>query len=252
MPSLAELQQSFLENIFQKPSSDLSFIASPFAKERFKIYSQTILENLIHSLKVTYPGIWILLGDECANTVAHHYCTYRYFLPKTGYLDDFGAQFPNFISTLEELSSIPYLKDYAYYEWLIHLAYTKSNSLTISSYDFQNISEDELNNIQFRFIPACFLLSSQYPLDDIHDIVKGYSQEEIQLEKKWVYAVIARFENEIRTYWITKEIWMFLKQLKKKKTLWEATEYTEGNLGEFDLTSAITFILKTQIIQNFI
>ncbi|HFE6167594.1 TPA: DNA-binding domain-containing protein, partial [Legionella pneumophila] len=73
MHELLKLQESFYRNIFKK-DVDLSFISSDFSQERLDVYRQTIFENMINALRITYPGVWKLIGNECANSVAYTYC----------------------------------------------------------------------------------------------------------------------------------------------------------------------------------
>ncbi len=249
MPKLLQLQKSFHHNVLQRDNENLSFISSDFPKERFDIYRQTIFENMINSLKITYPGIWKLLGDKCANSVAYAYCKIEKHLPKTGSLDDFGNQLPQFISTLSELSALPYLQSYASYEWLKHLTYNAADSQVITSLNLQNIPEKKIDNTIFHFIPSCFLFTSQYNIPDIDDLVKDRNKNPIALKCDITYyCVLSRMQYEVHTYWIKKSIWEFCKRLINGNTLAESADYAENIDSRFSLISAISFILQAQLV----
>lgn len=251
MHELLKLQQSFYSNIF-KQGDDLSFINSNFPEERFDVYRQTIFENMINALKITYPGIWKLLGDECANSVAYAYSKTAQNLPKTGCLDDFGSNFPEFLSTLEQLSELPYLKDYADYEWLKHLAYIATDSKPIDPSDLMSIPEDEIDHVTFHFCSSVYLFHSKYPLFDIHDIVQDITAKGITLNQEEVFGIISRKDNDIHTYCAAGDNWHFIKKLFDGATLLESAEYVQTINHNFDLSSAIAFVLQAQLVDKII
>jgi hypothetical protein len=247
MSELLEIQRSFYKSIVQKETEDLYFISSTLASERFDIYRQTIFSNMQKALKITFSGIWELLGDECADTVAYAFCQESSHLPKTGCLDDFGKEFPKFIGSLKELSSIPYLEDYASYELLKHLAYGALDANSISSADLQNISESQIDKTVFSFVPACFMFSSKFPIHDVCEIVHNKDAEPITLTDKAAYGVITRVNDEVITLWISKDLWMFIDYLIKGYNLSQSVGYVQEKYLEFDLTYALSFILEKQI-----
>ena len=168
MKSLKKIQQDFHQAIFQK-NSNLDFIASSFPVERLAIYKNTIFENIRHALEITFPGVWSLLGADCANSIVHRFCFVENHLPSTGCLDDFGENFPSYLGSLDILSTLPYIQDYALFEWLKHLAYTATKSPAITPDDLQQIHEDLLAEIKMTFVPSCYLFSSRFPIQEIDE-----------------------------------------------------------------------------------
>lgn len=251
MHELLKLQESFYRNIFKK-DVDLSFISSDFSQERLDVYRQTIFENMINALRITYPGVWKLIGNECANSVAYTYCKKDKYLPKTGWLDDFGGDFPDFLSTLQQLSELPYLSDYAHYEWLKHLAYGAVDSKSISPQDLMTIPEEEIDYIKLNFCPSVCIFQSKYPLFDIHDTIENCSSKAITLKTEAAYGVIGCKENEIHTYWIAEDQWHFIKKLFEGAKLLESVQYAQTINQNFDLTSAVAFVLQEQLVDNII
>lgn len=251
MHELLKMQQSFYSHIFKK-DDNLNFISSNFPQERFDVYRQTIFENMKSVLRITYPGVWKLLGDECANSVAYAYCKTAQNLPKTGCLDDFGSNFPKFLSTLEQLSSLPYLRDYAYYDWLKHLAYIAADVKPIDHSDLMKIPEDEIDHVTFHFCPSVSLFHSKYPLFDIHEIVQDASAKAITLNQEEAYGIISRKDNDIHTYWVAEDKWHFIKKLFEGATLLGGTEYAQTINSNFDLSSAIAFVLQAELAGNII
>ncbi len=252
MRELLQVQQSFLNNVMQRNAQDLNFISSNFPHERFDVYRQTIFENMANALRITYPGIWKLVGDECANSIAYAYCQIDQHLPKTGCLDDFGESFSQFLSTLTQLSRLSYLQDYAQYEWLTHLSYTAADSKPISPSDLGGVHEDIIDHIKFNFCPAVFIFKSIYPLFDIHEVVQDCAANSIKLKQEGAYGIIGRKENEVHTYWLSAENWFFVKNLLEGQTLSASAEYAKRYNNNFDLSSVIAFILQAKLVDKIV
>ncbi len=251
MHDLLKLQKQFFSNTFNQ-DNNLDFISSDFPQERFDIYRGTIIENMINALKITYPGIWTLIGDECANGITRRYCQSESNLPSTGCLDDFGGNFPEFLLTIQQLNQIPYLKDYARYEWLKHLAYHAPDSTPFHRNELLAIKQDDIGQITFRCTPSVHLFQSKYPLSDIHQIVLDSSAKEIPLKEEDTYGIVSRKENEIYTYWVPEGDWLFVKNLASGSTLEESAIAAQSIPDAFDLSAGITFVLQSQLVDKII
>lgn len=77
---MKNIQENIYRHIFDKNDQynfDASLIedypAENELKQRLDVHRQTILENLVNTLKITYPYIWSLIGESCARGVALSY-----------------------------------------------------------------------------------------------------------------------------------------------------------------------------------
>lgn len=252
MNELIRIQKKFKESIFQKNLKELNFIRSNLADERLEIYRQTIYENMRNALKITFPGIWTLLGEECANNAAFAFCKLSKNLPKTGCLDDFGEEFPSFLGSLQELHPLPYLKDYASYEWIKHLAHSARRTPAISPLSLQSLPEQIIEDITFSLVPACYLFSSIFPLVEINEIVKNAQANAITLNKKPSYAIIVGLKDDVYTFWISKGNWILIEQFFLGKTLSHSADYAAKSDNDFNLNEGIALALKMQIIKSIV
>lgn len=96
---LKQVQEAFLDGLFLTEDVP-NFIDSPQPKARFNIYRQTIFLNLQQSLSLTFPGIWKLLGQDCANTIAYAFYDGQRQLHITGCLVDYSFSFPSFLQSV--------------------------------------------------------------------------------------------------------------------------------------------------------
>lgn len=246
---LKNIQQHFLNSILNN-SDNFDFISSPNADERIHIYRQTIIENIRNSLSIIYPGVWQLLGKNCADLLAKAFFLNYKNIPCSGCLDDYGHDFPVFLAQINELKHLYYLSDYAKYECLLHQLYAAKDCQSLDIISLQSISTTNLEKLFFSFVDACALFSSHFPLDLIKEILNNPSSSSINLSNRGSYALIVRFDNRLMTYWLEADLWYFIKLLKEGSTLKQATEQVQNQYSDFDTSKAILFVFEKKLIQH--
>lgn len=252
MSALKQLQDEFSKALFSKESDMVSFVRSDFAMQRIEIYKTTIQETLKNTLSLTYPGIWSLLGDECANQVAYFYCQDEKNLPSTGCLDDWGESFAAFLTTQPQLNALSYLEDFARYEWIKHLAFIAKSQESLGASAFQSLVEQALLEVKISFIPSFYLFESTHPIEQIQAVINEISVENVILEEEKRYAVIARPFDSLLIDWIDADLWCFLESLKQAKTLAQTITETLNLSPDFNLTHAFQYLISKKIVASII
>lgn len=251
MKTLEDVQEDFCRAIMHRKFDEPSFIASTDPLDRLAIYKNTIFDTLRKALKITFPGIWILLGDECANNLAEAFCSTVANLPTSGCLDDWGSQFPDFIEQQLPLQQFAYLKDYGGYEWLKHLAYCADSAGPLMSNALEGISEEDTEGLSFSFLPSVFTLESGFALDEIVALIANPELPEIKSIFKKTYAIIARPNCEVLTFWVNADVWYFTTLLLNNQTLGAVYKAVIKQYPDFDLTKALQFLLQENLIANY-
>ncbi len=251
MSDLKRIQEEFLESIVTRDITNLEWaISSDNAHERFKTYSDTVYNALSECLMVTYPGVWELLGKECADSVANAYCSQFKNLPNSGNLEEWGRDFPEFLASLKPLSSLPYLPDYATYEWKRNQVY-KSKRPPVADYSqLQDIDEESVAKVRLELIPARALFSSKFPVDKIHEVIASNESQNIELPSRGSCALLASPEDRVVTYWLEEDMWDFIKIINDNpmSDLGKCYEKLTQKYSEFDLTKALYFMFSNQLI----
>ena len=252
MQSIKSLQSSFKQSILEKDSENLNFISSNHAKERLDIYRQTIFENMRNALEITFSGVWSLIGKECADNATYLFLKHQKNLPTSGCIDNWGQEFSNFLGSAKELQHLIYLKEFASYEWLKHLSYGAKEAKYIEVSEISSIPQEKIDTAKFIFLPSVFTFSSKYKINEIEEIIDNPNAPPIKSINNESYAIIARPNNIIFTYWIKNDLFLFLEDLINGSNLTEASKKISQLYPEFDLTNAISFILQKQIIAKVI
>ncbi|MDA0939155.1 MAG: DNA-binding domain-containing protein [Proteobacteria bacterium] len=249
--SLKELQKSLYDAIFHYQKSN--FIKSQdYISSRLNIYKYTIFENIRQHLQRTFPGVWSLLGSLCADNAVRLLLKSRFYMPKSGCINWFGGRFPDFLYNIPTLSStIPYIKDYALYEWLLHVAhYLKQTRSAISMRDLTC----QLNtDAYFKLIPSFLMFKSAFPIDEIHDIAIHKLNKSIFLNFKCsTQCIIVAHNQSIKTFWIQKDLWTFIHCLFKNKDIATSILYAKKINAQFDLPYALYFLVKHKLIKDIV
>ncbi|HIC7358825.1 TPA: DNA-binding domain-containing protein [Legionella pneumophila] len=254
MPTIKQIQEFFLNAVLNQQDTAIfkyfshNEITNTF---RFDIYRNTILQNLRHSLEITFPAIWKLVGKECADGLALRFIQDRNNLPTTNCLDDWGAKFPLFLKSNPTVSHLLYLKNIAEIEWLKHLSYCSRDYLAINPQKLQNHLNDRVEKLTLIFNPSVFLYSSPYYLKNIFTLIENpLETDSIDFQQIPSYAVISRQKNQTMTHWITQDLFHFLCHIKAGASLGLAYENTLENNPDFDLLTALQFLLRNELLED--
>ena len=252
MSKIKQIQEYFYEGVLNNDNISIvdDLCINKITPEfRMNIHRNNILENLRYALELTFPAIWKLVGQECADNLAYIFVKDKRNLPVSHCLDDWGGKFPKFLKQVKQLSHLFYLEDIAQVEWLKHLSYCGKDYQPLDPIIFQKISAKHLEKLRLQFNPTLFLHCSSYFLKDIFDLVEHPGEKDI-IDLKCVpcYAIINRDHKNVVIYWISGEMFDFIKCIKKGFTLIQSYEYLIKTTPDFDLVATLQFMLKNNLL----
>ncbi len=217
-------------------------------EERISVHRTTIIENLASSLKIDFPGIWQLIGEDCARSSAIQYSYDMQNLSLQNNLFDFGKNFPDFLKTFQSTKNIPYLSDYAKFEYLKNKSYYTINFKTIAEQDLLQEFAKNVDTLSLKLNPSIYLLHSVYPILDIEELLLNKNAKNITINQQDHYIIICRVNGIVNAFEISKLYFEFIKKIQNQKTISCALDY----LAEQDATDELTNILKLMLNKNMI
>src|SRR2546425_12390395 len=123
MPSLRELQHAVRMSLVEREDSvAASYIVDDglAPERRLSVYRNTFASNLASALRLSYPAVHRLVGDEFFEGAARIFVHER--PPASAYLDEYGAEFAEFLARFPPAASLAYLADVARLEWAANRA----------------------------------------------------------------------------------------------------------------------------------
>ncbi|MFP7673686.1 putative DNA-binding domain-containing protein [Marivita sp. S0852] len=142
------------------------------ARRRYGVYRNNVTVSLRDALAEGFPAIVSLIGRENFDHVARAYV--RQAPPTSPLMMLYGAGFPEFLSSVQQLKQIPYLADVARIDLAMRQSYHAADSTGIAPTALQALDEPALLRATFAFAPAMSLLRSDWPVGAIwHYTLRG-------------------------------------------------------------------------------
>jgi len=251
MSDLAILQDKIFQSLMSTGMDNVDYIKQHNdinPKERLLVHRRTILENFVNSLKITYPGIFQLLGEDCARGVALAYSHDISNIPSRGKISEFGVNFPDFLKKFPSTCDLIYLPDFARLEWLKNISSDAENEESLASGDLNSIEPDNLENSRFFFNSSVFFMQSDFPLAKIQDLLDHENSAGLELTPEASYILVYRVQNKVHTSYLGKADWYFLSSLDGGKTLAEAFDICENMGFKINLEEIFKFIFLQKLI----
>ena len=168
MLSLHELQHSVRRSLVEVDDTRVAIHVvgdelSP--AQRLAVYRNTFDGNLANALRLSYPAVHRLVGAEFFDGAARifaHQCP-----PRSAWLDEYGAEFPDFLRDLPQAASLPYLPDVARLEWAVTRALHVADVAPLDVQQLAALAPSDHERVCFVAHPSLSLLHANYPADTI-------------------------------------------------------------------------------------
>lgn len=152
MSTLAAAQSRFIDALYSQAPCD----------PRFAIYRRNLLANLGGALAATYPVVLRLVGEAFFGEAARQFVLA--FPSRSGDLNQYGAQFPEFLAGYPHASGLAYLADVARLEWACHESYHAADAASLDFAALARVSAADHPRIRFSLHPAARLVRSAHPV----------------------------------------------------------------------------------------
>lgn len=254
MSSLKQLQKDFYNNMFHRENTEMfQYLRPSHVTPEFKlnVYRHSIFQNLRNALELIFPAIWKLVGKECADHIAFAFMQEESNLPVTPCLNDWGILFPKFLKDIPELHSFGYLYYVAELEWLKHLSYGAKSYQALDPRKLLQVVENQIETFIFTLNPSLYLYTAPYELKNIFSLIDSpTTKETIDLQIIPCYVLLIRQQHQVMMHWLTQDRFDFFSEIKRGQTLKQAYEHVRKENPEFDLTSALQFMLNNGVIDG--
>ncbi len=224
--------------------------ASDQAKEqRFGIYQNNVFYSLTNALGDLYPVIKQLVGDDFFTGTSSYYL--RAKPPKQAAMVHFGTDFPQFLTQFEHTQAMTYLAPVAKLELARHRAYHALDAEPLAVEAIANIPPEALAGASVRPHPSLELMESQHPIFDIWQANQEGADNNKNIDLNEPQCVlIVRPVYDVCMYNVDLGMYHFIDCLLNGHIIQQAIEITLANHADFDVGSAINFILQEQLLTH--
>jgi hypothetical protein len=215
MPTLLETQVAMRASILHRESGAIStMLALHMPADRLDIYRNTFTHSLTNALRLCFPVIQRLVGEEFFEGAAQIFVGER--PPRAAWLDLYGSEFPDFLQCFAPAASICYLPDVAELEWAVNSALRAADVAPLDVAGLGTIEAEDQARICFVPNPSVRLLRLDYPADVIWRAVLDSDDEGlggVDLGCGPRHLLIERRSTGVEVECLTEPAWSFLAKL---------------------------------------
>lgn len=252
---LENLQQNFVGHIFNRGNllalDNLGY-SKQEALARLNIYRNNVFGSFEEVLSAIFEVTKKNIGEEKFSKLVEKYSLKH--CSKSGNLDEFGDEFPNFIKRIKPT----FLSDLASLELFYHLAYFAADAEPFKVEEFQKIAPENFQNLSFVLHPSCFLFKSKFK---IFSIWKNNKKSKITT-KESEFLLIERALGKVQVHKLSQAEFIFLDNLNSGKKLFDtykkihritnpSTTRQRRFAREPDIGKILSKFISLGIISNF-
>jgi hypothetical protein len=166
MPMLRETQHAMRTWLVDgERAAAAALLADGISPDRLDIYRNTFVANATRALRLTYPAVYKLVGDEFFEDAAAAFVTEH--PPRSACFDHYGEPFAAFLAAFPPAASLGYLADVARLEWAVSRAIHADDVEPLDLARLVALSPGEQERVAFVPHPSVSLLSLATPADAI-------------------------------------------------------------------------------------
>ncbi len=218
--------------------------------ERLDIYAHNAAENFHNSLRVSFPAIVRLGGEEYFRGCARRY--QRRFPSRSGDLQHVGDHFAAFLGELHRADAHRYFEDVARLEWLYQSALVAEDHPALDLAKLAAVSPDRHEELRFSLHPAVHLYESAFPAVSIWEANTCRNDLPIiGLDAGSERLAFTRLHGQVEWLRLTAGEYRFLAELEQSAAFGEAVRASLALDPEFDSVAALQRFVLSAVIVDF-
>lgn len=249
--TLKNLQEKFLNALYDPETVD-NFLLTIDTTEnfsainRFLVYQDSIIAGLVRALREIYPVCEKLVGEEFFLAMTHPFV--KKIPSHSPNLNDYGAQFADFVAQFSPAKCLVYLADVCRLEWCYHTACYSNLYPALNIENLSAVPESMQAAIIFQLPPNSSLLHSLYPIQRIWEMNQDDHPKDVivDLNEGAVWLFIWPKASEVKIEVLTQHQWKILKAIQDRVPLGEICAAYSA-----DISSELAKMMETGWLVDF-
>jgi hypothetical protein len=232
VPTLLELQRAMRMSLVDRDDGPaVAMLAENVPADRLNIYRNTFIAGVTKALRLSYPAVHRLVGNDFFEGAAALFIAQH--PPGAAYLDEYGADFPQFLRGFRPAASLKYLADVARLEWAVNRAIHAADMEPLDLARLEALLPEDHVRVLFVPHPSIALLRTDYPVDVIWRGVLGGDDAAltaVDLRSGPVCLLVERGATSVEVSRLDPDAWGFAAALCEGRPLAEVfAECTSSN-----------------------
>ena len=242
--NVKELQIQFSESLLYQHDNIINQIKTVdniSAKQRLQVYRNSFIMGTIEALSITYQHTHSLVGEEFFNAVSRQFILEN--PPIENNIMIYGEALPNFLETLSQLSSMPYISEMARFEWFLEqTSNTPVQDDTLDLDQLSKVPEEDLGKLQFKIPKQITIFKSTQNIFHLYQMLIENNVTETDLNTHCYLALKKQPDFKIELITLEKDEYLLLHEIKKGKKLASIT---------LSLHSKLSALLEKTLLNGF-
>ena len=251
-PTLTELQHQFLAALYDDGAPGPAEAIAGHGLEpsaRLRIYRHSCNEIHAGALRSAYPAVLALVGEAFFEQTARGY---RSAYPSvSGNLQQFGAQFAEYLQALPTTRELAYLPDVARLEWLRQRAALAADADTTPAAAVAPWRMEACTPPRIGLHPSVQWLASRYPVLTIWRYATDPMPEDLQPPDTGEQVVLWREDGEVAMAELDAASFACIETLASGAALDRAHAAAKSLDTDFDLSACLASLAEHGLLVTF-
>lgn len=232
MPTLLDVQRAMRASLVDCDDDAAAALLAE-SPDRLNIYRNTFMVGVTKALRLAYPAVRRLVGGDFFDGAASLFiarCP-----PRAAYLDQYGADFPEFLSHFQPAATLAYLADVARLEWAVNRALHAADAVPLDLARLAALAPAEQARVAFVPHSSITLLRADYPADLIWRGVLSADDAAlgaIDLNSGPVHLLVERLAAGVQVSCLEQPAWRFAGALCEGRPLEAALAEAPESRGD--------------------
>ena len=223
-------------------------LAEHVPADRLDIYRNTFVTGVTKALRLSYAAVHRLVGDDFFAAAAGVFIAGNQ--PRSAYLDQYGAEFPEFLERFQPAAALAYLADVARLEWAVGQAIHAPDHEALALAQLAALTPQDQGRVCFVQHPSIGLLRVSYPVDVICRAVLDCDDAALaalDLRPAPVHLLVQRLSTGVEVMRLEYSEWRFAAALCAGQPLQAALDEAAG----IDATALLARYLAAERFVRF-
>lgn len=247
-PDFAAIQNEFVAAILSKGDALLVRGGKLSAEKRIEIYRHNVFSTLAGALSDLYPVTEKIVGAPFFRRLAEEFI--RVTPSRSGDLNMFGGEWPEFLRAHAEVIHLPYLPDVARLEWAWHQAFHAADHAVFDLARLGLVPPEQHAALRFMLHPSATFIASSHPIVRIWEVNQAEFVGDMKVD--WTLpgdlTLIARDDLAIKIQSLPRARFDFLRALNGGESLEAAAGLAFAADAAFDLQAALLAAIQSNLI----
>ncbi|MBI4486875.1 MAG: putative DNA-binding domain-containing protein [Acidobacteria bacterium] len=253
MPSLADTQSHLRRAVVTGDATGVVplLIGGRDAEKRLAIHRRHYETSLVTALLDKFPATVWLAGSPFVTEAARHFV--HQHPPHAPCIAEYGAEFPEFVSTRPAADLVPYLRAFAELEWCLGQVAVAIDRPPVPLERLSQIDVDVLMNAECTLQPGLHYLHVSWPVDDVMKLyLTDTAPDRFVLAPAEAWMEIQGARGEFRINRLDPGEFIFRQAVQEGRAIGDAAECALDASAGFDPGGALARLVSERLVTGIV